>query len=226
MTQRAACRQQAQAEARGSFQLAAKRPPGRAPALPVHLPPWHLVGQCSSRLRKAYGGFWSVLPSPSEQHPVPKEAGTADDAVAVLESDRSQQTAPCTDLGQLQLGQDPPSCCPKSLRLLEPRWQALCGHLRPPIVSMWCCVVVHVPGKGACHVGGALLTGVTREEVGTVAGFVTSAVLHRDSNSQPAGVACVSMTLCGGDAPIYLMNPYAADCLRLVTVSACAGLEL
>eukprot|EP00892_Ulva_mutabilis_P000152 jgi/Ulvmu1/10137/UM006_0091.1 len=41
-------------------QAAARRPLGRAPKLPVALPPWHIVGHTPSRLRQAYGSFWGT----------------------------------------------------------------------------------------------------------------------------------------------------------------------
>lgn len=57
------CRYHARAQALRNAALAASRPMGRAPKLPVCLPPWHTVGQPLSMLQQAYGGCWRVAAS-------------------------------------------------------------------------------------------------------------------------------------------------------------------
>lgn len=58
-------------------QAAARRPPGRAPKLPVALPPWHAVGRPAALLRQAYGGLWGFTGDTPAAHAVPSASPAA-----------------------------------------------------------------------------------------------------------------------------------------------------
>lgn len=213
------CRQAANAKAEQAAVASLQRPPGRARALPVARPPWHLVGHPASLLCDAYGGFWGVAAAGTasswQRHDGtgsnPREADSY--AWAALQAAESQAGSAAALLPAGRL-------CNGASRLLQPRWDCLRSEQASSVRQSWAIAKVFVTGKGACELGGAICM---RSSRGTpvIAGFVTSRVKQRDSTAQVAGIAAVCANVWQGLADGVLINPYAGHIHRAVTLQHC-----
>lgn len=173
-------------EAEKSALTAMQRPPGRAPALPVCLPPWHTTGQPASVLRDAYGGFW----------------GTAGVDAATV-GPRWHEVPECE------------GCCAKSVELLRKHWDTTFTGKLGQAATMFGHAAVRITGKGACEAGAAICLPAAAEGAAPViVGYVTSTSTHGSGAARPCGVGMVDWLQVQPGQSVVIANPYASACFR------------
>jgi hypothetical protein len=168
----------------------AQRPPGRAPAFDICLPPWCAVGSPVNILKDAYGGFWGTQKS-----------------LELSDSADSHQHEP-----------DFSGCCQQSVALVQGRLR-VCYERAPVLESeTFGHGAVRIDGKGACHRGAAICCMVGDTSVPTIIGFVTSASAHGSGARRPCGVCMLDWKYAQPGQTVLVMNPYASTCCRQATL--------
>lgn len=187
------------------------------------LPPWQVVGQPATVLKTAYGGFWGLAGDAgrgTSQHTCADGVGRGVDGhvedAAMLGASHSAKRSMLDPL----LPTNCASTCKGSLTLLQARLAIL--EFAPICMGsrQWVIVKVFVTEKGACEQGAALCTQDTLDQL-TIAGFVTSAVMQRESTEQVAGMAVVANGVWGSAKPAWMVNPYASCVRRQVRLQVC-----
>ena len=186
MEQPRVCRTEAQQEADRNAVAAMQRPPGRAPALPVCLPPWHTTGQPASVLRDAYGGFWGATGVDTSTMGPPRREPPA-----------------CK------------GCCNKSVELVRKHWDATFSGKLIEAVTTLRHAAVRIVGKGACEAGAAIcLPAASAPAAPVIVGFVTSASTHGCGAARPCGVGMVVWGQLQPGQSVVIANPYASTVFR------------
>jgi hypothetical protein len=185
-----ACRKMARLKASKNALHAAQRPPGRAPALDICLPPWRTVGWPADVLKDAYGGFWgttNALPSCS----------------------KSQSHAPAFA-----------NCCKRSVALIQDRLEVCCEYAPVLDSETFGYGAVCIDGRGACHDGAAICCQAGEASAPTIVGFVTSASRHGSGARRPCGLGMLDWKHVQPGQTVVVINPYASSSYRQATLLA------